>query len=64
MAQYINAKKNWYVKFRKFPTKLDATNFFYFIHAQDITKLQDFIREHPDISHYVEKLRDYLKSHK
>ena len=64
MAQYINDKKNPYVKIKKFPAKIDSTNFFYFIHAQEISKLQEFIRVHPDINLYLEKLKEYLKSHK
>lgn len=64
MAHYINNKKNKYVGVRKFPTRIDETNFFYFVHSQNVNLLQEFVREHPDIEMYVEKLREYFKSNK
>ena len=64
MAHYINGKKNTCVRLSRFPTTINTKNFFYFIHAQDESHLNEFVREHPDINVYVGKLNEYLKSGK
>ena len=60
MANIIDNRRNTYVEVKRFPKKITKQNFFYFIHAQDKLKLDEFIREHYDIELYIQKLKEYL----
>lgn len=64
MVHYINGTKNTCKSVRKLPKKINSKNFFCLIHAQNKSQLDEFVREHPDLQMYLEKLKEYLKSNK
>lgn len=62
LSNFIVDKKNKMTKVNRFPQVIDEQNFFHFIHAEDSSRLEEFIHTYPDIKLYISEISKYIKS--
>ena len=62
LSNFIVDKKNKMTKIYRFPEKINDKNYFHFIHAEDPSRHDEFIRNNPDIRLYIAEIKKYFKS--